>query len=313
MRIFLTGATGVIGRRVVPLLVHGGHQVTAIGRTPDKRQRLEQMGAAAVEVDLFDSGAFQRILPGHDAVINLATHMPSSTTRMMLPGSWKENDRVRREGSAILAAEASSARVRIFIQESFAPMYEAAGDHWIDETWPIRPARYNRSTVDAERSAGRFTEGGGSGIVLRFAGFYGPDAFHVRDMIKLVRKGWFPLPGSPDAYISAVSHDDAASAVIAALDAPAGIYNVTDDDPLPRRDFAGTLATALGVKPPRFLPPWMAFLMGSIGELLSRSQRMSNRKLKAATGWQPRYPSVREGWPATLAGMRQSTKNPQTQ
>ena len=305
MRVFVTGATGVIGRRVVPLLVQAGHEVTAVGRSAEKRQRLERMGATAVAVDLFNAEALRLILPGHEAVINLATHMPSSTLRMMLPWSWKENDRVRRQGSAILVSAAKGAR--IFIQESFAPMYEGNEDHWIDETWPIRPARYNRSTVDAERSAARFSDGGGTGIVLRFAAFYGPDAFHLKDYIRVVRKGWSPLPGSPSAYISAISHDDAATATVAALGVPAGIYNVTDDEPLRRRDFVGTLANTLGVPPPRFMPPWTARLLGSIGELLSRSQRMTNRKLKSATQWQPKYPSVKEGWPPTVAAMEQRT------
>ncbi|HVH13024.1 MAG TPA: hypothetical protein VM759_08235 [Longimicrobium sp.] len=171
----------------------------------------------------------------------------------------------------------------------------------------MKPARYNRSTLDAERSAARFTDAGGTGVVLRYAAFYGPDAAHVPDFIRFTRKGMSPLPGSPDAYFSSLSHDDAASAAVAALGVPAGIYNVADDEPLRRRDFLAVVAAGEGVAPPRPQPAWMARLMGSAGELMSRSVRVSNRAFREASGWAPRYPSVREGWPAMLAEMRGGT------
>src|SRR5215207_5105755 len=111
MKIFVTGATGVIGRRVVPALVAQGHAVTAVGRTPEKRARLEAQGARAVAVDLFDRDAVGAAVRGHDAVVNLATHVPSSTLGMLLRRGWRENDRVRREGSAVLVDAAIAAGV----------------------------------------------------------------------------------------------------------------------------------------------------------------------------------------------------------
>jgi nucleoside-diphosphate-sugar epimerase len=161
----------------------------------------------------------------------------------------------------------------------------------------VRPVRYNRTVLDAERSAERFERRGGTSIVLRFAGFYGPDSVQLHDMVKLARRGWAPLPGAADAYWSSVSHDDAASAVLAALAVPSGIYNVCDDEPLTRRALADALADAFGLPHPKLLPAWTVHLMGSLGELMARSQRMSNRKLRAH-GWAPRYPSVREGFRA---------------
>ena len=139
--------------------------------------------------------------------------------------------------------------------------------------------------------------------MLRFASFYGPDAFQSRSMIAAVRKGFAPLPGRPDAFFSSISHDDAATAVVAALGLPAGAYNVTDDEPLRRREMANVLAASIGVAPPRPLPGWLTKLAGPIGELMVRSQRMSNRKLRGASGWAPRWPSLREGWPAMLQAM----------
>jgi nucleoside-diphosphate-sugar epimerase len=304
MRIFLAGATGVVGRRLVPSLVSEGHGVTAVGRTPEKRTTLERAGAAPVEVDLFDREAVGRAVGGHDVVINLATRIPSSSIGLLLPGAWKENDRLRREASANLGAAALRAGAGRFIQESFAPVYPDGGDGWIDETWPLRPVRYNRSVLDAERAAEDFSRKGGAGVVLRFAGFYGADAFQVRDAIRMIRKGWAPLPGAATAYFSSLHHDDAATAVLAALRAPAGAYNIGDDEPLHRREYVDALATAIGAPPPKLPPAWLARLGGSLAELLSRSQRISNRKLRDETGWTPRYPSVREGWPAVAALLR---------
>ena len=190
---------------------------------------------------------------------------------------------------------ALAAGVSRFVQESFAPMYPDCGGEWIDEAVPPHPARYNRSTLDAERSAARFTHAGGTGVVLRYAGFYGPDAAHVPDLIRFTRRGMSALPGSPDAYFSSVSHDDAASAAVAALGVPAGIYNVADDDPPTRAEIDAALAAVVGrdaLRPPvDEVPPEL--------EPLSRSQRVSSRKLQEATGWTPRVRAGTDGWRLT--------------
>lgn len=304
MKIVITGATGVVGRRAVPRMLAAGHQVTAAGRNPARMAELERAGARIVRADLFDAAALRRLVDGYEVVVNLATHMPPTTFRMMLPGSFKENDRVRREGSAKMVDAALAAGVGRFIQESFAPIYADGGDRWLDESAPVRPARYNRTVLDAEASAERFTRGGGVGVVLRFAYFYGPDSRVLTDMVDMMRKGIAPLPGAGDAYVSAISHDDAADAVVKALELPAGIYNVCDDEPLTRRDHFAAMAHAFRTRTPKPLPRWAAKLMGSSGELLSRSHRMSNRKLRSF-GWSPAYPSVREGYDA-VAAIRES-------
>ncbi|HEX3125445.1 MAG TPA: NAD(P)-dependent oxidoreductase [Rhodanobacteraceae bacterium] len=301
MKILLTGATGVIGRRVVPLALSAGHEVTAIVRSPPKAAALGLGGARIVQADLFDAGAVMHAVADHDIVVNLATHMPSSSARLLLRSAWRQNDRIRRLASRNLVAAARGSRVRVFIQESFAPVYPDRGELWIDETVPISPARYNESIEDAEHNALGFSDSGRRGIVLRFGAFYGADARHCMDLIHAVRKGWAPIPGSPDAFVSSITHEDAARAVLAALDLQSGIYNITDDEPVPRRDYAGALAAALGVPAPKFLPPGFKYLLGSAGRLLARSQRISNGKFKQAAGFTCRYPSVRSGWPAVIA------------
>ena len=303
MRVFVTGATVVVGRRLLPLLRRSGHEVSALARSEQQRGRCLEDGVGARVASLFEPAPLRAALEGQNVVVNLATHMPPMTARIFLPGAWSENDRIRRFGSANLVDAALDAGVGRFIQESFAPVYLDHGDDWIDESWPIAPTRYNRSIFDAEASARRFGERGGAPVVLRFAAFYGPDAGQLSVMVRLVRHGWAPLLGPAGSFISSISHDDAAAAVVASLDVPPGTYNVADDQPLRHREFVDALADAVGAPHPRVPPEWVVPLGGSVGRLLARSLRVSNRKLRGASAWAPRYPTVREGFPAAVAAV----------
>jgi nucleoside-diphosphate-sugar epimerase len=303
MRVFVTGATGVIGRRVVPLLATAGHEVTCAVRSREQRTAVEKLGARPVEVDLLDRPGLTGALVGQGAFINLATHMPRSLTRMLLPGAWRQNDHIRRDAVPVMVAAARDANVGRFVQESFAPIYADAGDGWITEDARVQPGRYNRTILDAERAVHQFTEAGGVGIVLRFAAFYGPDSGLLSQMVAFVRRGWAPLPGAAQSFVSSVSHDDAATAVAAALSLPAGIYNVADDEPLRHRDFVDAIARAAGAAPPRMLPAWLAKIGGSLTGTLARSLRISNMKLRQLGAWAPRYPSARDGLPPAIAAL----------
>ena len=295
MKVFVAGATGVIGRQLVPLLVESGHDVTGVARSPAKAAILNEQGARPVSLDVFDAEAVNRAVGGHDAVINVATHIPP-TSRLLLPGAFRENDRLRREASHNLSKAGIRAGAGRFIQESFAAAYPDSGDAFIDESVPLAPAPYVRTVLDAERAALEFTQSGGVGIALRFAFFYGPESQQTRDIISLVRKRIAPIPGDSKAFISSIWIADAAAAVVAALNAPAGAYNVTDDEPVRRRIAFNALASTLGVKPPRMLPASLTKLTGSVGETLGRSLRLSNTRLREATGWSPRVRSIIDGW-----------------
>ncbi len=312
MKIFVAGATGVVGKRLIPQLLAAGHDVTAVGRTTKKRLGLELKGARPVEVDLFDAASVRRSVAGHDAVVNLATHIPSSSLHALIPGAFRENDRLRTFASSILVDACLAGGVERYVQESFAPVYEDCGDQWIDENMGILPTRYNRSILDAEEAAHRFTERGRKGIILRFALFYGSDAFQTHDMMRSLRHGWALFPGDPQGFVSSIAHRDSANAVAAVLDADAGVYNVTDDQPVRRREYFDLLAHEMGVPPPKLPPAWTAKLFGSVGETLSRSLRISNRKLREHCNWAPKYPSVREGWHAVIKKLRklENTRQP---
>jgi 2-alkyl-3-oxoalkanoate reductase len=302
VKILMTGATGVIGSRAVPLLLEQGHEVTVAGRASSRRSAPWSARVRTVPVDLFDPATLGPALRGQEVVINLATHMPPSSMKMLFRRSWRENDRIRREGSRNLVQAALENGVGRLVQESFAPVYPDRGDEWIDESVPLQPLAYNRTVLDAEASAHRFNAAGRTGVILRFASFYGPDSYPLKDFLRGLRMGWAFMPGDPRGFISSVSHDDAATAVVAALGAGPGAYNVTDDEPVRREVYAGTLARLIGAKPPRFPPSWATPLFG-VARALARSLRISNRKLREETGWRPRYPSVREGLPPTLREM----------
>jgi len=303
MRVFVAGATGVVGRRLIPLLVDAGATVTAVARTDQKAAQLKKQGATPKKVDLFDPAAVEAAVAGNVAVINVATKIPTGT-RMFLPGAFKENIRIRTEASQNLASAAIATRARVFVQESFAPAYPDRGDEWIDESVPIEPSSYLRSVVNAESAADEFTRSGGTGVVLRFSFFYGPQSPQSADIVSYVRRGLAPLPGGGDAYMSSLWIDDAASAVFAALNVPAGVYNVTDDVPMRRREAFDLLADALEVKHPRMLPRWAGRMLGSMADAIGRSQRISNAKFRHAANWIPTVPSVRDGWPRLVKELR---------
>ena len=176
-------------------------------------------------------------------------------------------------------------------------MYHDAGGDWIEEE--AVPDRFSSAAANlaAEASAERFTSAGRTGVVLRFGWFYGPGARHAEQFFALARRGICISMGPPTSYVSSIHVADGGRAVAAALTAPAGIYNVSDDVPVTKRDELNSLAAALGAKQPRSVPNWLAKrVVGPAVALLTMSQRVSNSRFKEATGWTPRFPTVTDGW-----------------
>ncbi|MEV4577728.1 NAD(P)-dependent oxidoreductase [Nonomuraea jabiensis] len=301
MRVFITGGTGAIGRHTVPALLAAGHTVTALARTPEKAAALAGQGAAPVTVSLFDREALASAFAGHDAVVNLASAIPPMS-KFMSAGAQRQNNRVRVEGSAAVVDAALAAGVGRLVQESVSMVYRDQGARWIDEDAPVDHYPMTRGNFAAESSAHRFgREGGGAGVVLRFGWFYGRGAAHSEQMYAQARRHVGMVLGHPDGYVSSIHLADAAEAVIAALGAAAGTYNVVDDEPLTKREYAHALARAAATRLWFTVPGRAAYLFGHRLTSLTRSLRVSNARFRAATGWAPRYPSAREGWPATAA------------
>lgn len=301
MRLFVTGGTGVLGRRVLPRLIRAGHAVTAVARSDEKAALVRDLGAQPAHVDLFDPAAVRGAVYGHDAVINLATKIPPPS-RATFANAWAESNRLRSEAAANLVDAALASGVEGFVQESIAFIYPDSGDRWIDEDVPLDPPALGRANVAAEAAAARFTEAGRTGVVLRFGQFYAAEAAHTVYMARMSRLRIPALPGPSDAYGPAIAAEDAAAGVVAALDAPPGTWNVTDDEPLTRRAFNRAVAEALGGRPPIGTGNLLLRLSANTRFYL-RSLRVSNGRFKKATGWSPTYPNAAVGWRAMAPEM----------
>ena len=283
--IVITGSTGVIGRRAVREVLAAGHRVTGVTRSARGRERLESLGARAVEADVFDEASLRRAFDGADAVVNLLTHVPSAD-RMADPSAWEENDRVRTEASAAIARAARAARVQRLVQESIAFVYADGGDAWLDEDAPVAGGGVATSALTAERNARERFDG--DTVVLRFGQFIGPDSGSTVATLEAARGGASIAVGPPGAYRPTLWLDDAATAIAEALRVPAGTYNVADADPPTNAEIDAALAAAVGVEALRPRAPQDA--------PQGRSQRVSIRRLREASGWAPRMRAGTAGW-----------------
>ncbi|MGQ0430853.1 MAG: NAD-dependent epimerase/dehydratase family protein [Microthrixaceae bacterium] len=295
MKVFVTGGTGVVGTRALPALVAEGHEVTAVARGDAKAALVGSLGGTPVAVDLFDAAAVRDAVADHEVVVHLATNIPPMS-KAARAKAWDVNERLRREASNHLVDAALAAGASRYVQESICFPYLDQGDAWIDEDAPLDHVGAFAGAAVAEAAAARFTAAGGVGVVLRFAQFHGPGSSHVEAFNALVRKRVNPFLGAPDAYVSFIHADDAGSSVAAALRAPAGVYNIGDDEPLTRDEAGRVVAEALGVKPPKAIPAALRAVSPTSGKLLMKSLRVSNRRFKEATGWSPSHPSIRGSW-----------------
>ena len=288
--ITITGSTGVIGRRAVRALLAAGHRVTGVTRSARGRERLEKVGARAVEADVFDAASLRGAFDGADAVVNLLTHIPSPE-RMADPAAWNENDRLRTEASAAVARAAQAAGVRRLVQESIAFVYADGGDAWLDEAAPVAGGGVTTTALTAERHARELFDG--DTVVLRFGLFLGPDSESTQAALDAARGGASIALGPPRAYRPTIWLDDAASAIAAALGVPAGTYNVVDADPATNGEIDAALAAAVGIGALRPRAPQ--------GGPLARSQRVSSRRLRDTSGWASRVRAGTENWGRSAA------------
>ncbi|MFK7917696.1 MAG: NAD-dependent epimerase/dehydratase family protein [Ilumatobacter sp.] len=292
-RIFVAGATGVLGRQIVPLLVAAGHQVTANVRSRAAAAIATEQGALCRTVDLFDDEATHALGVDHDVVVNVATAIPSGP-RAVRKGAWATNDRLRTDAARGLASSMAATHGR-YIGESITFPYVDAGDEWIEEDRDRSCVPATATSVNAEAAAASVTAGGGVGVALRFAMFFSADSAHTAETLSMAARGLCGLTGQPDAYVSLVHVDDAAAAVVAALGAPAGVYNVAEATPSRRSEHAEALARAVGRRKVRQVAPWLQRMGGSGLETVSRSHRISSGSLAASTGWEPTV-AVVERW-----------------
>jgi nucleoside-diphosphate-sugar epimerase len=303
MRVFLAGATGVIGTPLVPQVLEAGHEVTGMTRSVLRAAQLEAAGAAAVACDVYDADGVRAAMAdcSPDAVIHQLTSLPPRID-FADPHSFDAHNRVRTEGTRILVDAALATGARRVIAQSIAFVYVPTGDRIKEEDVPLftdAPPPLG-AVVAAVAELERLVTGtaGIEGIVLRYGLLYGPGTAYDRrgSTAADVAAGRVPLVEGATGIYSWLHVDDAASAAVAALERGApGLYNVVDDEPAPQPEWLPVLARALGADPPAAAeapPPPYAPEMSMHGA--------SNAKAKRELGWQPRYSSWREGFAASL-------------
>ena len=309
MRILVAGATGALGKQLVPRLVSLGHEVVGMTRRASKGDELRDLGARPVIADALNPDDVARAVAEADpeVIVHELTALAGSLDMRHFDRDLTETNRLRTDGTDHLLAAGRAVGVRRFVAQSFAGWpYARTGGPVKSEDDPLDPEPLEpmRGALDAIQYlehaviAADWT----GGIVLRYGGFYGPgtsldgeDAEHVQ----MIRKRKFPVVGDGGGVWSFIHIEDAAEATVAAIErAPSGIYNIVDDEPAPVAEWLPVAAAAFGAKPPRRVPRWLGQLLaGEVATVMMTEVRgASNAKAKRELGWRPRHPSWRAGF-----------------
>jgi nucleoside-diphosphate-sugar epimerase len=303
MRVFVVGAAGAIGSRLVPQLIDRGHEVVGTATSAESARRVRALGAKPVALDLLDARAVRKavLAAEPDAIAHQATALSGKLDFKHFDRTFAQTNRLRTQGTDALLAAAREAGVRRFVAQSYASArYERAGGPVKTEDDPLDPTPVPamRETFAAMRYLDETVTAAG-GIALRYGGFYGAPN---DGMLEPIRKRQFPIVGDGGGVSSFIHLEDAAAAAVLALEHDgAGIYNIVDDEPAPIREWLPVLANALGAKPPRRVPRWVARLFAgeAVVMMATESRGASNAKAKRELGWQLRYPSWRQGFAST--------------
>lgn len=297
MRVFVTGATGEIGRPAVAALLHDGHEVRAATRDERSDTNAAALGARPTRTDLFDAESVRHAVGDAEAILHLATKIPPSAEMGDLD-NWVENDRLRSQTTRHLVAAARQGEARLVVLQSYFAVQAPAGDTWIGDVDVAAPRWSEIGVMDSMRAAeeamGGLAGSGCTGVTLRFGSIYSERSEQLQAQVEGLKSGAAAIPGGGGNYWPFVASADAGAAIVAALSLPGGTFNVADDDPVTLERFYTEAAAALGVEPPGHWDD----VSGPMADVLLGSWRISNRPFCAATGWRPSVSSVLTGWPA---------------
>ncbi|PZF85339.1 NAD-dependent epimerase/dehydratase family protein [Jiangella anatolica] len=307
MRVFVAGATGAVGRSLIPLLVEAGHEVTGTTRSESKVAQLRAAGADGVVMDGLDADSVMSAVRAArpDVIVHQASALSDQTGNpKRFDRDFAVTNRLRIEGTDHLLAAARENGVTRFVAQSYTGWTNARSGGPVkteEDPFVANPESACRETLRGIQHVERVTTGtpGIDGLALRYANFYGRGTGMTGAIADLLRRRKLPIVGGGTAVWSVIHIDDAAGATLAAIEGGApGIYNITDDDPAPAGEMLTTLAAAVGAKPPRRLPAWLAKpLIGEFGVAFMTSLRgSSNAKAKRELGWKPGHPSWRQGF-----------------
>jgi nucleoside-diphosphate-sugar epimerase len=310
MRVFVAGASGAMGRPLVRRLVAAGHEVTGTTRREERAAGIRAAGAKAALCDVFDSDALARAVAEAEpeVVVHALTALPDRIEWKAKQDPVAATNRLREEGTRNLIAAARAAGARRVVAESVAFLYEPSGDWVKDEEAPLftgAPGRFGKAVAalaDLERQV--LGDDGIEGLVLRFGWFYGPGTSYAADraVAEDFHRRRFPIVGKGTGVFSFAHVEDVAGATVAAIESDAvGVLNVVDDEPAPQREWAPVYAKAVGAKKPHRVPLWLAKLIaGPVALNAVELRGASNARAKRELGWEPRYPSWRQGFREAL-------------
>jgi nucleoside-diphosphate-sugar epimerase len=308
MRVFVAGATGLIGRRAVRLLLDAGHVVSAIARTEESAEALRELGVGVSLADVFDAELLRgtMAMAEPEVVMHQLTVLPDRLDASDAAELFAQNARMRVEGTRALVEAAAAVGTRRVIAQSIAFAYAPVGDWVVDESAPLfldAPGAWGRSVGAVAELERQVLEARGmDGVVLRYGALYGPGTWHDPEggtIAAAVRAGATPVIGDGGGMQSFTHVNDAASSAVAALDAQPGKYNVVDDDPVPAREWLPLFARSLGGPEPRTVSAeeglersgWVAV------HRMTEQRGASNAHARECLGWAPEHPS----WRAELA------------
>ena len=306
MKVFIAGATGVLGRRLVRQFSQRGDAVVGAVRDEAGEKTVLENGGDPQRADLFDADSLVEAAEGAEVVIRAATSIPAKLRTS--PKDWAMNDRIRREGTKALTEAAAKVHARAYLQESIVWAVRSPGGSPYDEDAPPVNDPILASSLDAERIAQKAGARYGFDVgTLRFGSFYSADAWHTKTMRDALVQRRPAMVGPGTNVWSFVHADDAASAFVTAADRPrSGVWHVVDDRPAALAAFLSAMAKRLGAPPPRGFPKSLARLvLGKyVTELLTASFPTTNARFRRDFGWQPRFPSIEDGLDEVVAFWR---------
>jgi nucleoside-diphosphate-sugar epimerase len=309
MKVFVAGATGALGRQLVPMLVANGHEVTGMTSKPEKQEVVRALGARPVVADALDPEAVaQAVAQAEPEVIaHELTALSGAIDLRDFEKTFAQTNRLRREGTDHLLAAGRAVGVKRFVAQSFAgwPFARTGGPiKTEDDPLDSAPPDAVRDTLEAILYTEEAVTGATwtEGIALRYGGFYGPGTslgLPDGEQLEMIRKRKLPIVGNGQGIWSLIHIEDAAAATLAAVEhGGRGIYNIVDDDPATSKEFLPAAAELLGARKPMRVPRWLGRLLAGEAAvvMMTEVRGASNAKAKRELGWQPRYPSWRQGF-----------------
>lgn len=311
MRVFIAGGTGAIGRPLVAALAAAGHEVAVYSRDAGKVTALGVPGIVPAVGDAFDAdaliGAVQSFKP--EVVVNELTSLPQTANPIAIKRGFDLTSRLRREVSKTLVTAARAAGARRIVAQSIAFAYRPgpgvrteADPLWTDAKGQIGILTGSLATLESNTLGDAQLEG----VVLRYGSFYGPGTYFAPGGLytTMLRRRVLPIPGEGGGIFGFVHIDDAASATVAALEGPTGIFNVVDEAPAPASQAMAFMADLMGAKPPRHVPEWLVRVGAGafLAYLLCDQPAVSNERARSELGWSPRYADWHDGLTAVFAG-----------